>query len=256
MHPLVNIALSAAKDAADIIHKYSQQLDRINLTEPRQNEFVCDADIKAEYAIIRAIEKAYPKHSILAENAGFIEKEDATTWIIDPICGTTNFIHGYPVYVISIAIKQNNRIEHGVIYNPVTLDIYSASRGQGARLNNQRLRVTKENKIEKSLIGTGIPCQDPAFSNLYLSTFTSVTNECSAVIQTGCPALDLANVATGKLNGVWHFGLKPWELAAGILLIKESGGLVCDTTGKEDYLKNGNVVAGNPKILKALLKYM
>ncbi len=255
MHPLVNIALAAAKDAATIIHKYRSQLDRINITERNKNEFITDAHIKAEQVIINHIYKAYPKHTILAQNAGFIKNEDETTWMIGAICGTRNFIHGYPKYVISIAVKQNNRIEHGVIYNPITLDIYSASRGQGARFNDQRTRVSKEAKISQALIATSINCQDPAFTTNQFNSLSKISLECSGMHVTGSPALDLAHVATGQLNGAYLMGVKQWQVAAGILLIKESGGLVCDTEGKENYLKNESVIAGSPKILKSLLKH-
>lgn len=255
MHPLVNIAISAAKDAGDIIHKFSQQKERITISEKNKNDFVTDVEVKVEHSIIRSIQKAYPEHSIMAEEAGYIENNDTnTTWIIDPISGTNNFIHGFPSYVISIAIKQNNRIEHAVILDPITLDIFSASRGQGARLNNQRLRVTKENKIEKAMLATFIPCQDPAFLSNHFEAFKNVTAHCSAIRQTGNPILDLAYVAAGKLDGFWGFNLKPWQLAAGSLLIKEAGGLVCDPSGKEDFLKTGNIVAGNAKVLKSLLQ--
>ena len=254
MHPLVNIAISAAKDAGDIIHKFSQQKERMTINEKSKNDFVTDVDVKVESSIIRAIHKAYPDHSIMAEEAGYIENKDTnTTWIIDPISGTSNFIQGYPSYVISIAVKQNNRIEHAVIFNPITLDIFSASRGQGARLNNQRLRVTKQNKIEKAMIGTHIPCQDPAFLTNHIEAFKNVSGHCAGIRQTGNPALELAYVAAGQLDGFWGFNLKPWQMAAGSLMIKESGGLVCDVLGAEDFLKTGKIVAGNPKILKLLL---
>lgn len=253
MHPLVNIALAAAKDAATLIHKYSQQLERLKITERNKNEFVTDAHIKAEQIIINHIHKAYPKHSILGQNTGFMKNDDDTTWLIDPICGTQNFIHGYPNYVISIAVKQNNRIEHGLIYNPITLDIYAASRGQGARFNNQRIRVAKENKLNNALVAASINCQDPAFHTNHFATVGEIALQCSGIHTTNNPALDLAQVATGKLNGAFLVGVKQWQLAAGVLLIKESGGLVCDTHGGEDCMQNGQVISGNPKILKALL---
>lgn len=253
MHPLVNIAISAAKDAGDIIHKYEQQKERIKINEKNNTEYVTDVDVKAEHTIIRAIQKAYPSHSIMAEESGYHENEDDTTWIIDPICGTKNFIHDYPSYVISIAIKQNNRIEHAVIYNPITLDIFSASRGQGARLNNQRLRVTKENKIERAFIGTNISKLTSEQIDKQSTAFANISSQCDEIRQTGCPALDLAYVAAGKLDGFWQFGLRPWQMAAGSLLVKEAGGLVCDTSGKEDFLKTGNIVTANVKILKSLL---
>ena len=255
MHPIVNIALAAAKDAASLIHKFHNQLERLKITECSKNEFVTDAHVKAEQIIINHIHKAYPKHSILAQNAGFIQNQEETTWLIDPICGTKNFIRGYPSYVISIAVKLQNRIEHALIYNPINFDIYSASRGQGARFNDQRVRVNKENKLSHSLIAANLQCQDPAFYTNHFASIGHLGLECSGIQMSGTPALDLAQVATGQLNGAFFTDLRQPQMAAGILMIKEAGGLVCDALGKEDSLKNGQVIAGNPKILKSLLKY-
>lgn len=254
MHPLVNIATSAAKEAGSIIHKYSQQLERIKINEKSKNDFVSEVDLKAEQAIINTIHKAYPDHSIMAEESGHVDNDSEFTWIIDPLDGTKNFLHGFPFYAVSIAVKHKNRIEHGVIYNPINLDLFTASRGQGARLNDQRIRVSKENRFEKTLIGTGFPCQNRDKNTNYLNTFTSISSQCSGIRRTGSAALDLAFVAAGKLDGFWEFGLKPWDLAAGSLLIKEAGGLVSNDQGNEDILNSGNVVAGNPKTLKALLQ--
>ncbi len=254
MHPLVNIAISAAKDAGTIIHKYSQQLERVKITEKSKNDFVSEVDLNAEQAIIHAIHKAYPDHSIMAEESGYIERDDEYTWIIDPLDGTKNFLHGFPFYAVSIAVKYKNKIEHGVIYNPINFELFTASRGQGARLNNQRIRVSKENRFDKTLIGTGFPCQSRSEDNSYINTFTSISNKCSGIRRTGSAALDLAFVAAGRLDGFWEFGLKPWDIAAGSILIKEAGGLISNDQGQEDILNSGNVVAGNPKTLKALLQ--
>ncbi len=252
---MVNIALTAAKEAGHIIHKHSQQLDRVKISQKDKNDFVSEVDIKAEQAIIHTIQKAYPDHSIMAEESGYQEHEQSEyTWIIDPIDGTTNFLHGFPFYAVSIAVKYKNKIEHGLIYDPIRLEVFSASRGQGAMLNNQRIRVNKEIQFAKTLIGTGFPFRNKEIAQKYFDTFTKIFDQCAGVRRAGAAALDLAYVASGRLDGFWEFGLKPWDVAAGSLLIKEAGGLVCDTEGQENYLNTGNIVAGNPKILKSLLQ--
>lgn len=254
MHPLVNIAITAAKEAGNIIHKSSQQLDRIKINEKNQNDFVSDIDLQAERKIIQTIQKSYPDHNILAEESGHIDQGSEYTWIIDPIDGTTNFIHGFPFYCVSIAVQHKNRIEHSVIYDPTRLELFTASRGQGAMLNNKRLRVNNQNQFAKTLIGTGFPFRNKAVAQKYFDTFTAIFDQCAGVRRAGAAALDLAYVAAGRLDGFWEFSLKPWDIAAGSLLVKEAGGLVCDSEGQENYLKTGNVVAGNPKTLKALLQ--
>lgn len=254
MHPLVNIAISAAKDAGAIIHKYSQQLDRIKVNEKEKNDFVSNVDLQAEQAIIQTIHKAYPDHSILAEESGQLDNNNDYVWIIDPLDGTTNFIHGFPFYCVSIAVKHKGRIEHAAIFDPIKQELFTASRGSGAILNNQRLRVNTDSNFSKTLIGTGFPFRNKNTAQQYFETFTAIFDQCAGVRRAGAAALDLAYVAAGRLDGFWEFGLKPWDIAAGSLIIKEAGGLVSDTDGQDNYMKNGNIVAGNPKTLKSLLK--
>lgn len=255
MHPLVNIAITAAREAAEIIHRSAQQLDRIKVMEKATNDFFSEVDIKVEQAIIKTIHKSYPNHSIMAEESGYHEHEESEyTWIIDPIDGTTNFLKGYPFYAISIAVKHHNRIEHGVIYDPIRHECFHASRGQGAKLNNTRIRVNQERLFEKTLIGTGFPFKSTQTAAAYFQTLSDIFNKCAGVRRTGSAALDLAYVACGRLDGFWEINLKPWDIAAGSLLIKEAGGLVTDLRGEERFLDNGQVVAGNPKTLKSLLQ--
>ena len=201
MHPLVNIALTAAKEAGHIINKYSQQLDRVTVNEKSQNDFVSEVDIKAETAIINTIRKSYPDHNIMAEESGLEEKHSEYTWIIDPLDGTTNFIHGFPFYAVSIALKHKNRIEHAVVYDPNRLEFFTASRGQGAMLNNKRIRVKSENQFSKTLIGTGFPLRSKQTAQTYLNTFAAIFDQCAGVRRAGAAALDLAYVAAGRLDG-------------------------------------------------------
>ena len=254
MQPLLNIAVSAARQAGDIIVRHMDQLDRIKITAKNTNEFFCDVDIKAEQAIINAIHKAYPDHGIIAEESG-VQNEDAeSVWIIDPLDGTNNYIHGFPFYAVSIALRIKNRIEHAVIYDPLRHECFSASRGRGARLNDRRLRVSKQTQLSAAMLGSGFPVRNESTAQRYLPTFEALFGKCAGIRSTGSVALDLAYVASGRLDGSWGFGLRPWDLAAGSLLIQEAGGLVSDLQGGEEYLRHGDVVAGTPKVFKALLQ--
>ena len=256
MHPFLNIAIRAATRAGDLINRYAGQLDRVKASEKQANDLVSEVDIKAEQIIIDTIHKAYPDHSILAEESGHTaNKEEDITWIIDPLDGTRNFLHGFPFYGVSIALKHHNRIEHGVIYDPIRHECFSASRGCGARLNDKRIRVSQQTQLSKALLGTGFPFRNKqSLARPYLSTFERLFGECAGVRRAGAAALDLAYVASGRLDGFWEFSLNPWDIAAGALLIKEAGGLISDFEAGENFIKSGNVIAGNPKIFKALLQ--
>lgn len=254
MEPLLNIAVSAARQAGDIIVRYMDQIDRVKVTAKSSIEVFSEVDIKAEQAIINAIHKAYPNHGILAEESGLQEGDDETVWIIDPLDGTSNYLHGFPFFSVSIAVKIKNRIEHGVVYDPLRHECFYASRGRGARLNDRRLRVSSQNLLSSSLIGTGVPFKDPKLASRYLPTFEALIGKCAGVRRTGSAALDLAYLASGRLDGFWEMGLRPWDIAAGSILVKEAGGLISDAQGSEDFLKTGDVVAGTPKIFKSLLQ--
>jgi myo-inositol-1(or 4)-monophosphatase len=254
MQPLLNIAINAARQAGDIITRHIEQREHIKVTAKGHNDFFCDVDVKAEQAIINAIHKAYPEHGILAEESGVQHDDAECVWIIDPLDGTRNYLHGFPMYCVSIAVRIKNRIEHAVIYDPIRHECFSASRGRGARLNDHRIRISKQTQLSAAMLGTGSPGRDTPVAKHYLSTFETLFNQSASIRQTGSAALDLAYVASGRLDGFWEFGLRPWDIAAGSLLIQEAGGLVSDLQGGEDYLRHGDIVAGTPKIFKALLQ--
>jgi myo-inositol-1(or 4)-monophosphatase len=254
MEPLLNIAVSAARQAGSIIIQYMEQVDRLKITDKGHQDYFSEVDIKAEQSIINAIHKVYPSHGIMAEESGFQEGEDECIWIIDPLDGTSNYLHGFPFFSISIALKIKGRIEHGVVYDPLRHECFAASRGRGARLNDRRLRVSKQSQLSAALLGTGVPFKNLALAQRYFPTLEAMMGKCAGVRRTGSAALDMAYVASGRLDGFWEFGLRPWDIAAGSLLIREAGGLISDAHGGDDFIKSGDVVAGTPKVFKALLQ--
>ncbi|MBL1278138.1 MAG: inositol-1-monophosphatase [Ectothiorhodospiraceae bacterium] len=257
MHPIVNIAVRAARRAGNLIASAVDQVDRLDVTEKSHNDFVTEVDRQAEATIIGVIREAYPDHSILGEESGELPgvKEGANyQWVIDPLDGTTNFLHGFPQFAVSIAVRLNGRIEHAVIYDPLRQELFTATRGGGAQLNDRRLRVTSRKGLEGALLGTGFPFKQQHHLDCYMATFKALFPMTAGIRRPGSAALDLAYVAAGRLDGFWEIGLSPWDMAAGILLIKEAGGLVSDFGGGDDYLETGNVVAGNPKVFKAILQ--
>lgn len=251
MQPLLNIALQAARSASQLILRGLDRLDTVTITEKSKNDFVTEIDTQAEQQIIYTIRKAYPNHAIRAEESGEQQGSDEgsdTVWIIDPLDGTTNFIHGIPHFAISIAVMIKGRVEHGLIYDPVRDETFSATRGSGARLNHHRIRVTKQPKIDSALLGTGLPFRSHHLLETYLKTLIDLSRQASDIRRAGSAALDLAYVAAGRLDGYWEFDLAAWDLAAGALIVKEAGGYVTDFDGRDDYLDNGNIIAANPKI--------
>ncbi len=254
MHPLLNIAVRAARQAGDIIARSMDQVDSLTITTKAQNDYVSMVDLKAEQAIINTIRKAYPEHAILAEESGASGGNEEYQWVIDPLDGTTNFLHGFPQFAVSIALKHKGRLEHAVVYDPVRQDLFTASRGGGAQLNSRRIRVTNIKSLKGSLMGTGFPFRHEQHIEAYLKSFNAVFTEVADIRRAGAASLDLAYVAAGKLDGFWELGLNEWDMAAGALLIREAGGLVSDFGGGEDYLETGNIVAGNPKLFKHLLQ--
>ncbi|HCM0206013.1 TPA: inositol monophosphatase, partial [Legionella pneumophila] len=231
MEPLLNIAVNAARQAGEIINRYVEQVDRLKITPKNSHEYFSEVDIKAEQVIINTIHKAYPEHGILAEESGIQQSDSDTVWIIDPLDGTSNYLHGFPFYSVSIALKIKNRLEHGVIYDPLRHECFAASRGRGARLNDRRIRVSKQTQLNASLLGTGFHFRDATLAQRYLPTFEALIGKCAGVRRTGSAALDLAYVASGRLDGFWEFGLRPWDIAAGALLVREAGGLISDVQG-------------------------
>lgn len=253
--PLINIAIEAARAGGNLITRAMKRMDTVVITEKSPNDFVTEVDQRVERAIIDIIHKAYPSHRILAEESGECGDESDTVWIIDPLDGTRNFIHGFPHFAISIAVMVKNKIEHGVIYDPIRQELFTATRGKGAQLNNTRIRVAQRKKLEECLLGTGFAYRhtDP-HNPTPAKCFQYLLPTCGDVRRAGAATLDLAYVACGRLDGFWEYGLKIWDLAAGVLLVKEAGGIVCDMDGGETYLKTGNVTCANPSILRQLLK--
>jgi myo-inositol-1(or 4)-monophosphatase len=252
--PIINIAVEAARSAGIIITRAMKRLDTIKIAEKGPNDFVTEVDQRVEQEIISIIKKAYPSHGILGEESGELEGDDYQ-WIIDPIDGTRNFIHGFPHFAVSIAVSYRNKIEHGVIYDPVRQELFTATRGKGAHLNERRIRVGQRKHIEECLLGTGFAYRHKDKLNpIPGKILGSVLPICGDIRRAGAATLDLAYVACGRLDGFWEMGLHLWDIAAGILLVKEAGGMVCDPYGGEDYLKTGNVVAANPSIMRQFLK--
>lgn len=254
MQPLLNIAVNAARQAGDIIVRHMDQLDRIKISTKEGQECFSEIDVRAEQAIIHTIHKAYPDHGILAEESGIQNPDAEHVWIIDPLDGTTNYLHGFPVFSVSIALRIKNRVEFGVVFDPVRQECFTASRGGGARLNDRRIRVSGQSQLSGALLGAGFPMRNTALSNRSLSMLHAFIGKCTGFRRTGSAALDLAYVAAGRLDGLFDLGLRPWDIAAGMLLVREAGGLVGDFQGGESSLKNGEVVAGTPKVFKGLLQ--
>ena len=253
MHPMLTIAVKAARRAGGIISRASQDIDLLTVKHKNHNDFVSEVDRAAEDAIINILHEAYPDHAILAEESGS-QGDSEYQWIIDPLDGTTNFLHGFPQYAVSIALAHKGVLSQAVIYDPVHNDLFTASRGRGAYLNDRRLRVSKRLYLKDGLIGTGFPYTDYTHLDTYMAMLRDMMQKTAGVRRPGSAALDLAYTAAGRLDGFWEIGLRPWDIAAGCLLVQEAGGLVGDFLGNENYLQSGNIMAGNPKIFGQLLQ--
>ena len=251
---MLNIAVKAARRAGSLITRASNDLDKLTVESKSQNDFVSEVDRVAEAAIIEVLREAYPQHSILAEESGLAETTSDYKWIIDPLDGTTNFLHGFPQYCVSIALAVKGVLTHGVIYDPTRNDLFTASKGGGAFLNDRRIRVSKTLNLKDALLGTGFPFKEFEKFEGYLAMFKDLTSKCAGIRRPGSAALDLAYVACGRYDGFWEMGLSPWDIAAGALMIKEAGGLVTDFSGEDKILETGNVVAATPKVFPALLQ--
>ena len=254
MHPILNIGVRAARRAGDLIVRHINQLDAIRVDSKGRNDFVSEVDRMAEQDIIRTVQRSYPDHAFLAEESG-ASGDAEYVWIIDPLDGTTNFLHGFPVFCVSIAVMHRGRLEHGVIFDPLRNELFTASRGAGASVDGRKMRVSDTRLLEKSLLGTGYPYKpESGWLDAYMDMLKSAIRETSGVRRPGAAALDLAYVAAGRLDGFWEIGLNIWDVAAGALMIQECGGIVTDLAGRDGWQQSGNVVAGNPKIHEALLK--
>lgn len=252
MHPMLNIAVKAARAAGNIIARHVGRIDTLSVRTKDRNDFVSEVDQMAEQEIMRVIRRAYPQHAVLAEESG-AHGQDDYVWVIDPLDGTTNFLYGFPQFAVSIALKYRGRLEQAVIFDPVKNELFTATRGAGAMLNSRRIRVTQRTGLEGALLGTGIPFRSHQDLDRYLQTMKALLPGTAGVRRAGSAALDLAYVAAGRLDGFWEFDLHEWDMAAGVLLIQEAGGMVTEPDGGSDYLRTGNVVAGAPKVHKAML---
>jgi myo-inositol-1(or 4)-monophosphatase len=253
MHPMLNIAVKAARRAGNLIHRATDRIDHLTVTKKSHADFVSEVDRAAEQTIIQTLLEAYPDHAILAEESG-TQGQSEYVWIIDPLDGTTNFLHGIPQYAVSIALQHKGVLTQAVVYDPTKNDLFTATRGRGAFLNDKRIRVSKRAKLADSLIGTGFPYTRFEHMDTYLGIFKDVMQQTAGLRRPGAASLDLAWTAAGRYDGFFETGLKPWDIAAGCLLITEAGGMVSDLAGSDTYLKSGHLCAGNPNIHPQLLQ--
>ena len=253
MHPTLNIAVKAARRAGGVINRASRDVEQIKVSAKRDKDFVTEVDKAAEEAILGVLKEAYPDHAILAEESGASGDSDYV-WIIDPLDGTTNFIHGFPQYAVSIAQTHKGVLQHAVVYDPTRNELFTASKGAGAYVNDRRIRVSKRVKLNEVLIGTGFPFRYFEHVDAYLGIFRDMMHKTAGVRRPGAAALDLAWVAAGRIDGFWEIGLSPWDMAGGALLITEAGGLIGDLSGESGYMNTGNIVGGNPKVFAQLLQ--
>jgi myo-inositol-1(or 4)-monophosphatase len=256
MHPMLNTAVKAARKAGSIITRASFDVDKLTVRSKQQNDFVSEVDHAAEEAIISVLREAYPTHGFLGEESGFHDKQAEFLWIIDPLDGTTNFLHGVPQYCISIALMQKGVPQQAVVFDPNRNELFTASKGVGAYLNDRRIRVSKVDRFEGALVGTGFPFKQVEHIDDYLRMLRNVMTAASGVRRPGAAALDLAWVACGRMDAFWELGLSPWDMAAGALLIREAGGLVGDLDGNEGFLESGRIVAANAKLFSPMLQLL
>jgi myo-inositol-1(or 4)-monophosphatase len=255
---MLNVAIKAARAAGALINRAALDVEAVRVSAKQTNDFVTEVDHAAEAAIIETLLQAYPGHGILAEESGQAHgaRHSDYQWIIDPLDGTTNFIHGFPVYCVSIALAVKGRVEQAVVYDPTRNDLFCATRGRGAYLNDRRIRVAKRTRLQECLISTGFPYRPGDKLRTYLSMLGDVMSQCAGVRRPGAAALDLAYVAAGFSDGFFETGLKAWDVAAGSLLITEAGGLVGNFTGEADFMHQGECVAGNPRIYAQLVNVL
>jgi myo-inositol-1(or 4)-monophosphatase len=254
MHPMLNIAVRAARRAGSIINRAALDSGGLRVTSKRAKDFVTQVDHAAEEAIIDIVRKSYPEHGFVAEESGTANADAEHVWIIDPLDGTTNFIHGFPQYCVSIGIKSRGALAHAVIYDPARNELFTASKGRGAFLNDRRIRVSALARFGDALVGTGFPFKEVTRLELYTRQLQTMMRTCAGVRRAGAAALDLAYVACGRLDAFWELGLAPWDMAAGALLILEAGGLVGDLKGDNGYLESGDIAAATPKVFSPLLE--
>jgi myo-inositol-1(or 4)-monophosphatase len=250
---MLNIAVRAARSAGSLIIRHVERVDALEITRKGMHDFVTAVDQNAERVIIDALHRAYPSHGFVAEESGRHDGDDFV-WVIDPLDGTTNFLHGFPQFCVSIALKHRGRLEYSVVFDPLRQEIFTATRGGGAQLNDRRIRVSKQKGLDEALLGTGFPLHALAELDTYLATLKALVPSAAGIRRGGSAALDLAYVAAGRLDGYWQFYLKEWDYAAGALLVQEAGGLLSSPGGGEDWYKSGNIVAGTPKVHAGVLQ--
>ena len=254
MNPMLNIAIRAARRAGNVIAKNYERRDDIQTSKKGINDYVTSVDKAAEAEIIEIIQKSYPDHTIISEELGALEGKDSDIqWVIDPLDGTTNFVKGLPHFSVSIAIRVKNRTEVGVVYDPIRNELFTAVRGEGAKLNEVRLRVDSQNELNGAILATGFPFKQPSLMATQFAIMNNLIDEAADFRRTGSAALDLCYVASGRVDGYFEMGLKPWDCAAGDLIVREAGGLVCDFNAGHGYLRSGNIVAAPARILKEML---
>jgi myo-inositol-1(or 4)-monophosphatase len=255
MHPLLNIAVKAARRAGAIINRAALDRSTLQVRAKRANDFVTQVDRAAEAAIIEIIHKAHPDHAILAEESGALPSRSGEyCWVIDPLDGTTNFIHGVPQYCVSIAVRHRGVSAHGVVYDPSKNELFTASKGRGAFLDDRRIRVSTCTRLKDALVATGFPFKEMEHLDAYIRQMKTVMQNSSGLRRVGAAALDLAYVAAGRFDAFWERGLSAWDMAAGALMIQEAGGLVGDLAGDSGYLEKGEIAAATPKVYPELLK--
>lgn len=249
-----NVAVMAARRGGDTLIRSLNKLDRLKVESKGQNDFVSEADYAAERAVISVIQKHYPEHAIIAEESG-AQGESDYVWIIDPLDGTTNYLHGFPVFCVSVGLMHKGRLEHGAVYDPLRQEIFSATQGQGATLDGRKIRVSGRTDLSRALLGTGFPyrASNEAFDP-YINMLVSAMKHTAGVRRAGAAALDLCYVACGRFDAFWETGLKSWDLAAGALIIREAGGIISGLDGSESFLDTGHVLCGTPKIYAGLAK--
>ena len=254
MHPMLNIAVRAARSAGNVIARGFENFDDLQIEQKGEHNFVTKIDREAEQTIIYKIQQSYPDHTFVGEEGGIVAGNDDYKWIIDPLDGTTNFIKGIPHFAVSIALQYKGRLDQAVVFDPIRGELFTASRGNGAQLNGHRIRTSQAKELSNTILATAFPFKNKAGLNEYMTSFNAIFSECGDIRRGGSAALDMAYVAAGRFDGYWERGIKPWDIAAGELLVRESGGLVTDFSGGNDPLLSGEIVAGSARVVQAIVK--
>jgi len=254
MHPMLNTAVKAARKAGSIISRASFDLDKLTIRAKRQKDYVSEVDDAAEEAILAVLREAYPDHGVLAEESGRSDRKSDYVWVVDPLDGTTNFLHGNPQYCVSIGLLVKGVPTQAVVFDPNRNELFTATKGVGAYMNDRRIRVSRTEKLEQALVGTGFPFKEVGNLDEYMRMLKNIMLSTSGVRRPGAAALDLAWVAAGRLDAFWEIGLSPWDMAAGALLVREAGGLIADLDGEDRFLDSGRVLASNAKLFAAVMQ--